>query len=254
MNGLMLHCGAHSIARPQLAALPVPGALGPRHVVRPFIEDVELVERELAVWGVGVNDEAFGVTHDGNRFFGVLECKPLEGDYIPKGDYSLLVGLRGSYDQSMARGLAVGSRVFVCDNLAFSGEVSVLTRQTTNVAERLPGMLREAVGRIPAMAQHQKARFEQYRLTKLSQRQGDAAMIELVRQQIVNPSQVGRLVREWDEPSHPEHAEDGYSVWRLFNAVTEAIKPANKDRLAIPSVWERTIPLTNFLDGVAQLH
>nr|MBS0019438.1 hypothetical protein [Gammaproteobacteria bacterium] len=49
-----------------------------------------------------------------------------------------MVGLRGSYDQTLPRGLAVGSRVFVCDNLAFSGEVTIKTKQTTFIGQRLP--------------------------------------------------------------------------------------------------------------------
>jgi hypothetical protein len=248
----MLHCGAAAISRNDLAAMPLPEARGPRHVIRPYIDDVELVEHALADYGLAVNDEAFGITHDGGRFFGVLECSPIEGEYLGK-DYGLLVGLRGSYDQSIARGLAVGSRVFVCDNLAFSGEVSILTRQTTRIGDRLPSMLRDAVARIPAMAEHQQVRFEAYRNTALTPRQGDAMVIELLRQGVVNTSQIGRVIAEWDEPSHPEHAEQGHSIWRMHNAVTEAIKPANRDRLAIPATWERTTKMTRFFDEVVGL-
>jgi hypothetical protein len=248
----MLHCGAAAISRNDLAAMPLPAPRGPRHVIRPYVEDVELVEHALADYGLAVNDEAFGVTHDGGRFFGVLECSPIEGEYLGK-DYGLLVGLRGSYDQSIARGLAVGSRVFVCDNLAFSGEVSILTRQTTRIGDRLPSMLRDAVARIPAMAEHQQVRFEAYRNTALTPRQGDAMVIELLRKGVVNTSQIGRVIAEWDEPSHPEHAEQGHSIWRMHNAVTEAIKPANRDRLAIPATWERTTKMTRFFDEVVGL-
>ena len=42
---LMLHCGASALNRDQLAALPIPAAKGTRHVVRPFVEDVDLIER-----------------------------------------------------------------------------------------------------------------------------------------------------------------------------------------------------------------
>ncbi len=253
MPGLMLHCGAHSIARNDLAAMPLPKALGPRHVIRPYIDDVEIVERELGTYGLAINDEAFGITHDGNRFFGVMECAPIEGEYISKSDYGLTVGIRGSYDQSISRGLAVGSRVFVCDNLAFSGEISVLTRQTTHVAERIPGLLRDAVARIPAMAEHQRKRFEAYRNTELRPRQGDAMVIELLRKGVLNTSQIGRVIAEWDEPSHPEHAEQGHTVWRMHNAVTEGIKPSNADRLAVPAIWERTTKMTSFFDEVVGL-
>lgn len=249
MPGLMLHCGAAAISRNDLANLPVPAPMGSRHVCRPYIDDVELVERELDQYGLRVVDEAYGVTHDAGRFFGVLECAPIEGEIVD--DYSMMVGLRGSWDQTMSRGLALGSRTFVCDNLAFSGEVVIKTRQTTFIGERLPDMMRDAVSKIPAMADHQRIRFDNYKATQITQRQGDAAIIELVRRKIVNPSIVGRIQEEWDNPSHPEHAAFGWSAWRLYQAVTESMKPTNKDRFAIPALWERTIPLSDFMDGVA---
>jgi hypothetical protein len=251
MPGLMLHCGAAAISRNDLAALPMPESLGPRHAPRPFIDDVLLVEDELKAYGLGIVDEAYGVTHDANRFFGVVEVEPvLEGELLPAKDYRLMVGMRGSHDQSLGRGLAAGNRVFCCDNLSFTGEVVIKTRQTTHLGDRLPELMRRAVGQIPALAEHQALRFEQYKNTRLTPRQGDAAIVEMVRRGIINPSIVGRVIQEWDEPSHPEHAEFGYSVWRLHNACTEAMKPSNKDRFAIPALWQRTIPMTSFFDGI----
>ena len=251
---LMLHAGANAIDRGGLAALPLPAPLGPRHVVRPFIEDVEAVTDLMQRNGLRIKDEAFGVTGEPEsprQFFGVIECA-LEGEHLTADEYALAIGIRGSYDQSLPRGLAVGSRVFVCDNLAFSGEVTLTTRQTTNIGQRIPAMLARAVGRIPVMAQHQAKRFEAYRNTQMKQRWGDAALVELFRRGVLNTHTVARAVREWDEPSHPEHLADGRTVWTLHNAVTEAIKPTGGRANVLP-VWEKTRPMTEFLDNVCGL-
>lgn len=262
--GLMLHAGAHAIDRNALAALPLPEARGSRHVIRPFIEDIELVEHYLGRNGLIIAEEAFGTKVDAKglptQFFGAMEVKPkiLTGDYIAKGEpdtFALTVGIRGSYDQSLPRGLAVGSRVFVCDNLAFSGEVDVYAKQTTNIGRRIEGLLAEAVAKIPAMAELQDKRFEAYRNYELSKVKGDAALIECVRRGIINPSDLGKAIKEWDEPSHEEHADQGFTAWRLFNAITEAIKPANTDRPHVLGAWNRTLPLTEYLDrGVGLIH
>lgn len=252
MNGLMLHCGSKAVDRTYLAAMPLPAALGPRHVVRPYIEDVEIVTQAMATCGLEVVDEAYGVTHDGGRMFGVMEVKPLEGEFLGK-DYGLMVGLRGSYDQSITRGLAIGSRVFVCDNLAFGGTVEVRTKQTLNIGERIPRLLIDAVRQIPVMAAHQQRRFDAYRLRNMTPRQGDAMVVELLRKGVISTTQVERVVKEWDEPSHEEHAEDGYTVWRMHNAVTEAVKPKDADRFAIPAIWDRTTKMTSFFDEVVGL-
>jgi len=248
---LMLHAGANAITRDGLANLPIPAPLGPRHVVRPFIEDVEVVTNLMRANGLRIKDEAFGITGTaGNpkRFFGVIETA-LDGEHLTGDEYALMVGLRGSYDQSLPRGLAVGSRVFVCDNLAFSGEVELSTKQTTYLGRRIPEMLARAVGRIPVMAQHQAKRFEAYRNTALKPRWGDAALVELLRREVLNSQTLARAVKEWDEPSHPEHAAEGRTAWTLHNAVTEAIKPTEGRANVLP-VWDKTTGLTKFLDDV----
>lgn len=261
---LCLHAGAESINRAALAELPLPAPKGPRHVVRPFIADVEMIDTFLGRNGFKIAEEAFGVKTDTkgmpSQFFGALEIRPvaLEGEYLPAvadKSFALTVGVRGSYDQSLPRGLAVGSRVFVCDNLAFSGEVSVYSKQTTNIGSRIEGLLAAAVDRIPLMAEAQTKRFSAYRNYTLTKQKGDAILIECVRRGIINPSDIGRAIKEWDEPSHAEHAEQGKTVWTLFNAVTEAIKPSNVERAHILGAWNRTVPLTQYLDqGIGLIH
>ena len=258
---LCLHAGAEAINRDALATLPLPAARGPRHVIRPFVEDVELIDGFLRTEGFRIKEEAFGVKTDAkgfpSQFFGALEIRQaaLEGEYLPAEEFALTVGLRGSYDQSLPRGIAVGSRVFVCDNLAFSGEVSVYSKQTTNIGNRIGGLLRDAVAQVPALVEHQNKRFEAYRNYSLSQQKGDAILIECVRRGILNPSNVGQAIKEWDEPRHAEHIADGRTVWTLFNAVTEAIKPSNPERAHVLGAWNRTVPLTQYLDrGIGLLH
>lgn len=249
MKGLMLHCGASAVSLPELHKLPTPQPKGPRHFIRPFAEDVEIVREDVQTrLDMNIVDEAYGVLNDKDnmpaRFFGIIQIQSRSHDF------ALMIGLRGSYDQSLSRSLAVGSRVFVCDNLAFSGEIQVGTKQTLNIAARIPQMLHRAVDCIPGMVDTQDRRFEAYRNTTITKRDGDAAIIELVRRNALNPSQVGRVVQEWDEPSHAEHGDGGFTLWRLHNAVTEAIKPTNAERAAVPVAWERTRPLTGLLDNM----
>lgn len=77
---------------------------------------------------------------------------------------------------------------------------------------------------------------------------GDHYLMELVRNGALTPSVLGTALREWDQPRHEEHAEQGYSVWRLHNAVTEAIKPTPSRQDALGATWQRTRKLTSFLD------
>jgi hypothetical protein len=246
---LLLHCGAAHVTHDELAHLPVPDARGSRHAVRPFVDDVDIVLDQFQNIGARVEDTAYGVlTRDGMpaRFFGLIELQL--PNVAGSDDFGLMVGLRGIYDQTLPRGLAVGSRVFVCDNLAFSGEVTIKTKQTTYIGQRLPRLIAQAVDRIPALALAQSAKFDAYRNTTIGQRAGDAMLIEMVRRGAMAPSQLGVAITEWDTPSHQGHADLGWSVWRLHNAITQAIKPANPERAAVPMTWQRTQVMTRYLD------
>lgn len=244
MSNLLLHCGAEAMNREDLTELPLPEAQGPRHKPTPFAEFVDVVEEQLREIGLSLNDQAYGATPDGNKFFGLMEV----GD--PRTDFALTVGLRGSQNQTLARSLAVGSRVFVCDNLAFSGDIRVSTRQTTHMAQRLPKLVASATAQIPRMVETQDRRFDAYRNAGIQPNDGDHLLVEMVRRDILPPSKLGLALREWDEPRHEEHAEQGHSAWRLYNAVTEAIKPPPTSRQAnAPGAMNRTQKLTHLIDN-----
>lgn len=243
---LVLHCGADAITRDQLAAMPMPMPMGPTHAVRPFIEDVELVSDYLGEHGMRVVEEAYGVkTRDVHgtpvptQFFGLMEL-------VGEGSFAVMVGLRGSYDQSLPRGIAVGSRVFVCDNLAFSGEVDVHTRQTTGIDRRMPNLIAAACSHIPKMAEEQDERFHRYMHRAISPGLGDAILVELYRAGAVGARALTKAIEEWGAPSRPEFVGE-MNLWGVHNAITEALK-GDGQRATVLSTWEKTIKLTRVLD------
>jgi hypothetical protein len=251
---LLLHCGAQPKTRDEIALVPTPAPSGTHHHPVPYIDFIDGVSDSLTAVGMKVIDEQFGCTKSGNRFFGLMELAPLFGE-VEEG-FRFQVGLRASHDQSFARGLVAGEILTVCDNLCFSGNVRISTKQTTNVERRLPAMIYNAVQTLPGVFETIQKRNHAYRDFPMKPRWADAALVELVRRGALLASQLGRAMRELDEPSHEEHIEGGMSVWTLKNAVTEAIKaPIDPEtgltvRPGVPMAMERTIAMTQFLDEV----
>jgi hypothetical protein len=242
---LILHCGSSALSRNDLYNIPTPMALGARHGIYPVHEFVDTLYDSLQDV-LRPKSEKFGVLMDKDtglprRFFGLLEM-------AGNDTFALQIGIRGSFDQSIAAGLAVGSRVFVCDNLAFSGDIEIKTKQTTRIEARMPGLIAQAVDRLPAMIESQNSKYERWRNTVLSPRVGDAMLLECVRRGALLPTQLPDAIREWDTPTHPEHAAEGFSLWRLHNAVTEAARPTDPVR-QLPAVWTRTQTLTQILEA-----
>ncbi len=236
----------------QLRMLPVPPARGRFHQPYGFGQYAEDVHHALDQSGIEVLSEEYAVTKDHNRMFGLMEiaAKPLEGDLITSDEWKLTLGLRGSHDQKITRGLVLGTQIMVCSNLCFSGNLAnIRTKQTTNISARLPGLIRGAIQRIPQMAQRQTQVFDAYRNKELKPRGGDAALVEIYRRQGLSSAQLGRAITEWHEPTHLEHTAQGYSAWRLLNACTEAVKPTGAN-MNFDQIATRTQVAAKFLDEI----
>ncbi len=227
MSNLLYNNNDTLISLEAMHELSTPPALGRFHNPVPFGEYINEVHDALQLNRLEVVSDEYTVTPDGNRLFGAMEVRPIEGELITADDWKLIVGVRGSHDRSVSRGLVLGSQVMVCSNLCFSGDLGKFaTKQTTNVWARLPGLIRQAVARIPEMAEREEHAFEAFRNFEMKPRWGDAALVEIHRRNGLSGAQLGKAINEWDRPSHEEHAEQGFSAWRLLNACTEAVKPA----------------------------
>ena len=221
---LVLHCGARSIDRDGLATIPTPDPTTSWHPIS-HIHLVNEVERALAGSNMRITNESFGVTEDGAKMFGLLQVE----NCINTVDYAYVIGLRGAIDKSLSRGLAVGSSVFVCDNLAFSSEIVMHRKQTKNILADLPLMVDTAIGQLGKRWNDQSKRIEAYKSTGITAK--DAAYLLMEMAGDVFPIQrIGDIYAEFKTPRHAEFGRD--NLWAMFNAVTEFLKPRTENSKA----------------------
>lgn len=263
MNNLFLHCGANRVDEFDNTMTMHPESMGTQHAPIAHSTFLDVVKTSLDEHSLSVTDQAFGTLADGSRFFGLLEVAKKGESYIrtdeteianvPRDRFSTMIGLRASHDKSISAGLIAGSRVFVCDNLAFSGEVKIATKQTTKLLDRLPELVYSAVGKISLQSVKQADRVQAYQEKELSNKVADAAMTQLVRIGAINPSQIGAVIDQWDTPRFEQFAERR-DVWRLYNAVTECYKPASEtSNTTLVQMTPRSIKLTGFMDTLSNL-
>jgi len=216
---LILHCGAAEVPRKALAAVPTPA---PTETWRPIPHEeyVRQVEWELPRYGLDIVHEAHALTHDGTRYFGLVQVQ--NGCNSP--DYSWVLGLRNSHDKTLTPGRVAGAQVFVCDNLAFSGEESVSRKHTAYILEDLPGLVGNALGRLLLMFRSQDQRVERYRATRLNDADAHDLTIKALDSGVVCASKIPELLKEWREPRYREF--EPRTVWSYFNATTEVLKGA----------------------------
>ena len=222
MLNLMLHCGAHRARRDEVLQSPTPDRTR-TWVPIPHYGLLGLVEKTLQNHGLQIVNQAHGLWQGGTRYFGLMEIQSGKTD----GDYGLVLGLRNSHDKSFPAALALGSGVFVCDNLAFSGEVTIARRHTRFISRDLPGLVSRAIGRLVDMRIKQDQRIEAYKSTRINDRAAHDLIVRSLDAQVLPVTQLPSVLSEWREPSHAEFTEGGQTVWRLFNSFTEALKGRN---------------------------
>jgi hypothetical protein len=236
-GSLTLHCGGERVDRDALRALPQPVGLTPTHFPISHYEFVSQTISQLEQVGVSVTSEAHGLMKDASRYFGIFG---LGGGNDDDG-YGLVVGLRNSHDRSVIAALALGAYVNVCDNLSFSGEVTIERKHTRWILRDLPKLMNEAVGKIVAQRVTMKQRVDRYREFELDDVHAHDLMIRSLRSGIVGASKLPLVVNEWNQPQHDEFKPR--TAWSLFNAFTEVLKGYE-----IHSSFARSQPLHGLFD------
>jgi len=142
-KGMLLHCGAELVNRNSLYEVPTPPGTRTWYPLS-HTSVLNEIEVQLRACGFQITDEAHALSHNGDRYFAVLSVT-LPNRNIT--DFGWAVGVRNSHDMTFPAGLVAGTRVFCCDNLAFSGEVRI-SRKHTRFAERdLRHLTARAVGK-----------------------------------------------------------------------------------------------------------
>lgn len=217
---LILHCGTNHVTRDQVANNETPAPTDSHYPI-PHELLIERVQEQLYDAGYNVTQEAYGMTAEGDRFFGLMQLVR-ENDAAIAADHSIVLGVRNSHDKSFAASIVAGSGVFVCDNLSFSGEIKVARKHTVNILRDLNGLVHRSISRLAAAYRQQEVAFEAYKNYVISNEEAAHMLVEGMSKKVFGCTQVPNIWKEWKEPSHEEFTKN--NVWKLFNAVTEVAK------------------------------
>lgn len=204
-----------NISLDQLATLPVPAAtqtwypLPHSHVRNTVVQALEGAYK--------ITEEKACVSEGGARYFGLLT---LQSEY---NDYSLAIGIRNSHDKRFPAGLALGSKVMVCTNLAFSSEVVFARRHTRWIERDLPNVVARAVGQLSELRQKQETRIETYKNRDVGRLEAHDLIIQAFDAKVLPNAKLPDVLEQWRTPNHSEFKPR--NAWSLFNAFTEVLKP-----------------------------
>lgn len=217
MSDLMLHAGGRLVTMDELQACKTPAPEGRWHPVS-HVRVLDTVKETLLGAGYTVQAEKYALARSDARFFGVLDLATPLAQGV-----ALSVGVRNSVDKSFPLGFAAGSRVFVCDNLAFRSELLVRRKHTVNGMKAFGTAIGSAVASLTSFRDAEGVRIRRMAEMHLAPAQASHVILTAFRKGIISSLQIANVCREWEEPSHEDFRPR--TAWSLFNAFTEVLKP-----------------------------
>lgn len=220
---LIAHCGSQRRTREALANLATPPATKSWRPV-PHHDLVAELIAGLDARGIVVARDEYATDRADARIFGVMDLV-LPG--IGSADFGMALGFRGANDKSMAIQVIAAARVFVCDNMAFSGaDGAVVLRKKHTARLDLGSVIPPAIDAFLGKADRFALDIDRMRGISLSDRRAkalihDAFAVGAPLLPIRHLRDVSRLYFRDDEQRarFPDR-----SLWSLNNAFTEAVK------------------------------
>ena len=220
MNDLTLHCGAQKVLLSDLSKVPLPKETKTYKPVSHFdlvMNTTEMGDMFLKSQGYKLESQNYALGRKGNHMFFNLNYQN------GSEDTGLTIGGRNSYDKSTTIGIAVGMRVFICDNLAFSGDqVTYLRKHTGNVYDDLEVILMRTMKNADTEFKRMDLESQAMREVSLTNNDAYRNLGVLFGNNILTSRQLPVACNQWRKPEHDTFRER--NMWSFYNSCTEALK------------------------------
>ena len=230
-----------------LATIPLPPARD-RFVPMAHQDLYDRTVRNLSMLNYEPVKPQFLVDHTKQKFVATFGIKRNEyaHDSLPQDfandDYQFEVGVINSNDGTMSAKIFTGTRVFVCANGQWSGEVQLSRKHTRNAADDINRALRDFVFDLEDTRRETFASFDQLKEYDFSSKsEVHDFVVESCNQKILPWQHAPKVLEHWNNPEHHEFKDrNGYC---LFNAYTSHWRDTNQFSLS-----DKTRRLRTFID------
>lgn len=213
----MLHAGGASATFEEVKAVVTPPNTATHYPV-PHHKFIGAVEKHITAGGYKVREVHHALSAGGDRYFGLIR---LENEGMD-GAYEWALGLRNSHDKKFRAEVTAGSRVFVCDNLAFSGTITAVRKHTRYVERDMDNLIVKAIGKLGGYFEQNDKRYLAYKEAELDEKEFSHLLVRAIEARVIPITRVPDVIQEWRNPSHDEF--QARNAWSLFNAFTESFK------------------------------
>lgn len=218
MKGTLLsQRGSQYMSRQELLTLPAPVGTSTWKPIA-HADLIQAIDRQLMVRGITIQSEQFALQREGARLFAVLDLS-IENT----GEFCAAMGVRTSNDQSMALEIAVGVKVFVCENLAFSGDLIALRRKHT-LRFDLNADVSKAIDRYQQHLLVLRGQIDYLKDQHLSDNEAKIVIFDAFRREVLPVRFFRNVAETYFDPKEGMTDVTPRTQWGLHNAFTRAIR------------------------------
>ena len=236
MESTLLSYDGRKLTRNELALVPTPAGTSTHRPI-PHVEVVQSLIETLGFRHISVVSDQYAVDRTGMKMFGIMELD--QGMHGAR----FALGIRNSHDKSFRLSIAVGYRVFVCENMAFHADfVPVLAKHSKHIS--IQNVLSVGVDQMQRNFEPMVKQVEAWRESQLSDVQAKMLIYRaFIEGDLEVPRHLARPTHElYFNPVHEEF--QARTMWSLSNAFTGALAQLDP----IPQ-FKATARLGEFLKG-----
>jgi len=216
-GGRISLCKSKKVSRQELESIPVPmytDTYKPVAYANAVSYMHEMVQSKL---GLSIIKEQYGLARQDSQLFGLITLD------TGNKEHGLSIGIRQSYNKSMALGVAIGAQVFVCDNLCFSDSAfKIVRKNTSNVWQDFKSLILQQIDDSFGHYEEMSNDINALKAAPCDLTRGYELLGRMQGMDLLRPRQASVAFADWQAPRHNEFSER--NLWGLYNAVTEGLK------------------------------
>ncbi|NQU80558.1 MAG: DUF932 domain-containing protein [Bacteroidetes bacterium] len=239
MSDLVLHRGAQQVEKDALDLVQLPDQTDSYVPVSHYelANSLTTIGQDILT-DYALIGENYALARQGQQLFAVLKFKK------DNADMALSVGFRNSYDRSMSIGICMGATVFVCDNLALSGDIAVMKKHTKNVWASLEDLAIASLYRASKTFDQIINDSEAFKARQFNDDDAFKTLGLFFGKGILSPRQLPVIKDKWLKPPHQEFQPR--NAWSFYNSCTDAMK-----NVAPLQIMEKHVNLHNEMTAIA---
>lgn len=178
-------------------------------------EVITAIKDSVHTVGLDIIKAEYVVAAEGKKLFAVYDLS------AGSSDLCWSIGIRNSMDKSLALGITGGTRVFVCENLSFTGDFVAFRRHTSGLdADTLAFLAFRAMRTVVTQLKQFQQWHEGLRNYPLHEADMKILLVEIMTNAVIPPSKFNRFNELYN-------AVYDSTLWGFHEAVTDVLKGSN---------------------------